>query len=131
MSMHSDRRIITTADAPPPAGTYSQAVCAGGLVHVAGQTPRLPDGTRLNNAPFESQARQTLANVEAIARAAGSALAEAAFCTVYLTDIEQRGVFDSIWGEFVGAVPPSRAIVQSNLPGFSVEVTAVLPCRCA
>ncbi|MGP3970021.1 RidA family protein [Streptomyces sp. 6N223] len=131
MGTHTDRRIITTADAPPPAGTYSQAVCTGGLVHVAGQTPRLPDGTRLNSAPFESQARQTLANVEAIARAAGSSLAEAAFCTVYLTDVEQRGIVDSIWGEFVGAAAPARAMVQSNLPGFSIEVTAVLPCRCA
>jgi reactive intermediate/imine deaminase len=131
MGTHSDRRIITTADAPPPAGTYSQAVCAGGLVHVAGQTPRLPDGTRLGDAPFESQTRQTLVNIEAIARAAGSSLAEAAFCTVYLADIEQRGVFDSVWAEFVGAAPPSRAIVQSHLPGFALEVTAVLPCRCA
>jgi 2-iminobutanoate/2-iminopropanoate deaminase len=127
---HPDRRIIRTPDAPPPAGTYSQAVCVGGMLHIAGQTPRLPDGTRLNDASFEIQARQALRNLDAIARAAGSSLALAASCSVYLTDVGQRVLFDSVWTEFVDDNPPARAIVQSNLPGFAVEVSAVLACAC-
>lgn len=128
---HGDRRVIVTADAPPPAGTYSQAVCGGGLLHIAGQTPRLPDGTRLNDASFEVQARQTLRNVDAVARAAGTSLAEASFCTVYLVDTGERALFDEIWSEFVSDGPPARAVVQSDLPGFAIEIAAVAPCACA
>lgn len=69
--VHS-RTPIETPTAPPPAGTYSQAIQANGLLFVSGQTPRLPDGTRLNDQPFAVQARQTLTNLEHVAAAAGT-----------------------------------------------------------
>jgi len=56
----------------PPGGHYSHAVTAGGMVFVSGQLPIAPDGTKLNDAPFETQARQVLDNVAlALARAEG------------------------------------------------------------
>jgi reactive intermediate/imine deaminase len=123
--MSDVRRAVVTSEAPEPAGSYSQAIVHDGLVWVAGQTPRRPDGTRLEDAPFREQARQALANVDAIARAGGSSLARALHVTVFLTDPEQRFTFDEVWSEFVSAPLPARAIVQSALPGFAVEVTAV------
>lgn len=119
---------ITTDTAPPPAGTYSQAIRAGGLLFVAGQTPRRPDGARINDAPFEEQARQAMANVAAIATAAGTSMEHAVSVTCYLQDIEDRGVFDDVWAEFVTAPYPARAVVQSGLPGFAVELSAVIAC---
>lgn len=116
---------VTTRNAPQPAGHYSQGFVHHGLVWVAGQTPRLPDGTRLNDEPFEVQARQALRNVAAVAAAAGSSLAHALQVTVYLSDSEDRFVFDDVWCEFVNEPFPTRAVVQSNLPGFAVEVVAV------
>jgi 2-iminobutanoate/2-iminopropanoate deaminase len=69
------RRAIVTPAAPPPAGTYSQAVRSNGpLVFISGQTPRRLDGQRLVGAPFEQQARMALDNLEAIARAGGLSL---------------------------------------------------------
>lgn len=119
---------ITTDSAPPPAGTYSQAIRAGGLLFVAGQTPRRPDGVRLNDAPFEDQARQAMANVVAIATAAGTSIDHAVSVTCYLQDIDDRGAFDEVWAEFVTAPYPARAVVQSGLPGFAVELSAVIAC---
>ena len=43
---------IATPDAPPPAGSYSQAMRAGAMVYIPGQTPRWLDGHRLTGAPF-------------------------------------------------------------------------------
>ena len=40
-----------------PGGHYSHAVTAGGFVFVSGQLPIAPDGTKLNDAPFERQAQ--------------------------------------------------------------------------
>lgn len=120
------RRSVRTPDAPPPAGTYSQAIIAGGFVFVSGQTPRLPDGTRLTGSPFDVQARQALRNLEAVARSAGSSLRHATMVTVYLRDPGNRTIFDEVYREFVGSPFPARAIVQSELFGMEVEITAVL-----
>jgi reactive intermediate/imine deaminase len=119
------RRFVSTTAAPPPAGGYSQAVIAGGLVHIAGQTPRLPDGTRINDAPFDEQARQTFRNVAQIALASGTSLDRAVSVTVYLHDIGDRGRCDEVWREFFTEPWPARAIVGSSLPGFAIEVVTV------
>ena len=51
-----------------PGGHYSHAVAANGFVFVSGELPIAPDGTKLNDAPFERQAQQALAAVR-LARA--------------------------------------------------------------
>lgn len=128
MTTDQSRTPITIDTAPPPAGTYSQAIRANGLLFISGQTPRLPDGTRLNDQPFAVQARQTLSNLEHVAAAAGTSLAHAASVTCYLRDTDDRGTFDEIWAEFVTEPYPARAVVQSALPGFALEISAILTC---
>jgi 2-iminobutanoate/2-iminopropanoate deaminase len=72
------RGAVVTSAAPPPAGTFSQAIRSNGpLVFISGQTPRGLDGQRLVGAPFEQQARIALDNLEAIARAGGLSLRHA------------------------------------------------------
>lgn len=124
----TDRTPVTTSAAPPPAGTYSQGIVAGGLLFVAGQTPRRPDGTRLDDQPFAVQARQALTNVEEIAAAAGTTLAQAVSVTCYLSNPDDRFAFDEIWADFVSQPYPARAVVQSDLPGFTIEISAVVAC---
>ena len=57
-----------------PAGSYSVAMEAGGLVFLAGQTPRDRDNVRHGDKPFAVQARMALDNLEAAANAAGLSL---------------------------------------------------------
>lgn len=126
------RSAISTTAAPPPAGTYSQAVLAGGTLYVSGQTPRWSDGRRCTDEPFATQARLTLSNVDTIAQAADARLAEAAFVTVYLRDPgSQAAEFDEVYRDVLGpnTVPPARAVVQSDLPHGEIEVTAMIPVR--
>lgn len=126
----SSREAWSTVEAPPPAGSYSQAISAGGLLFISGQTPRAPDGTRYSGEPFDVQARLALTNVEAIARSAGVKLASAAMITVFLTDPKvQAAEFDRVYREFLDAsvAYPARAIVQSSLPNGAIEITAVVP----
>jgi hypothetical protein len=70
-----------------PGGHYSHAVSANGFVFVSGQLPIAPDGTKLNDAPFEQQARQVLDNVAHALIAAGSAVSRLVQVRVYVTDI--------------------------------------------
>lgn len=121
-----ERRAISTVDAPPPAGSYSQAIAAGGFVFLSGQTPRLADGTRMNDAAFATQARLALDNLAALGRAAGTELSDAAMVTVYLRDTGRAAEFDAIYRTYVREPYPARAIVQSDLPGFEIEISAVV-----
>jgi 2-iminobutanoate/2-iminopropanoate deaminase len=120
-------KAISTASAPPPAGTYSQAVRGDGpLVFISGQTPRLLDGSRLIGAPFDEQVRRTLDNIEAIARAAGLSLRDAVKVNVFLRNLNDKVAFDTIYAEYVGDPSPARTLTQSTFVEFDVEVDVIL-----
>ena len=126
--MKTDRVAIATvpADLAKPGGHYSHAVRAGGFVFVAGQLPVAPDGRKLNEEPFEAQARQVLANVGAALRGAGSSVDKLVQVRVYITDIERWPQFNAIYAEWAGSARPTRAVVPVPLLhyGFLLEVEA-------
>lgn len=120
------RRAYRSDRTPPPAGTYSVAVEAGGLVFLAGQTPRDRDNVRHGDKPFAVQARMALDNLEAAANAAGLSLRDAVRVGVFLRRPADAKEFDLIYREYVGDPPPARTLVQSGFEGFDIEVDAVL-----
>jgi 2-iminobutanoate/2-iminopropanoate deaminase len=118
------KETFTADDAPKPGGPYSHAVRAGDTIYLAGQVPFDPD-TGEQPDGFEAQARQAFSNLEAAARAAGSSLADAVRVGVYLRDMADFAVMNTVFEEFVTALP-ARTTIQSDLPGFAIEVDAVL-----
>jgi reactive intermediate/imine deaminase len=114
------------ADLSRPGGHYSHAVSAGGFVFVAGQLPVAADGRKLNQEPFEAQARQVLANVEAALRSAGSSIDKLVQVRVYITDIAHWPEFNQVYAQWAGQARPARAVVPVPLLhyGFLVEVEA-------
>lgn len=120
------RKAFTSNIAPPPAGSYSVAMEAGGLVFLAGQTPRDRDNVRHGDKPFAFQARMALDNLEAAANAAGLSLKNAVRVGVFLTDQANAKEFDAIYREYVDEPFPVRTLSQSCLVGFDVEVDAIL-----
>jgi len=123
------RRAFTSARGPLPAGSYNIAVEAGGLVFLAGQTPRDRDNVRYGDRPFAFQARMALDNLEAAANAAGLSLKDAVRVGVFLKDPADAKEFDAIYREYVEEPYPVRTLTQSNLPGFDIEVDAILVRR--
>jgi len=121
------RERVTSADAPPQSGSYSQAVRAAGLLFLSGQAPFDSDG-RLVGGTVSDQVRQTLANLDAVARAGGSSLADAVRVGVYLSDLAHFAEMDAAYRAFFGAdaVLPARTTIQSDLIGFDVEIDAVV-----
>jgi 2-iminobutanoate/2-iminopropanoate deaminase len=117
-------RLVSPATVAPPGGHYSHAVVAGGFVFVAGQLPITPDGRRLAGEPFEVQARQVLANVQAALEAAGSSLDKLVQVRVYVTDIAHWPAFNTLYGQWLGEHRPARAVVP--VPGlhFGLQVEA-------
>jgi len=106
-------------------GPYSQAIKSGGFLFLAGQGPFRPDGSKVEG-PFEDQARQTLQNLQSVAAAAGASLADAVRVGVYLRDMSNFAAMNKIYAEYFRDPMPARTTIQSDLPGFEIEVDAVI-----
>ena len=120
-----DRIPFRAEDAPPPAGPYSQAIRSGGFLFLAGQGPFRPDGSKVESS-FEDQARQAFKNLQAVAAAAGASLADTVRVGVYLRDMSDFPVLNKVYVEFFSDPMPARTTIQSDLPGFDIEVDAVI-----
>jgi 2-iminobutanoate/2-iminopropanoate deaminase len=120
-------KTVETKDAPTPAGHYSQAVVYGGLVYVAGQLAIDPRTGERKLGSIEEQTEQTLANVAAILKAAGSDLSRVLKMTVYVADISLWGAVNETYARVLGAHRPARAVVPTKElhHGFLVEIEAV------
>jgi enamine deaminase RidA (YjgF/YER057c/UK114 family) len=76
--------------------------------------------------PFLEQAAAAFDNLEAVARAAGCTLADAVRVGVYLVDMDDFAAMNELYRERIPEPLPARTTIQSNLPGFAIEVDAVL-----
>ena len=122
----TDRQPVSSDEAPAPSGSYSQGVrSAGPLLFLAGQGPFGPDGTLVAGSVGE-QTQQVLANLDAVARAAGGRLADAVRVGVYLSTLEHFDEMDAEYRAFFGDPMPARTTIQSDLVGFDVEGDAVV-----
>ncbi|MFD0776626.1 RidA family protein [Streptomonospora algeriensis] len=119
------KRVISTSGAAPPGGPYSQAVVAGDFVYLSGATPHRWDRS-LVEGPFADQARTTFGNLAAVAEAAGASLADAVRVGVYLRDLDDFAAMNELFAEYFPSEPPARTTLQADLPGFAIEVDAVL-----
>lgn len=122
---------IHTEAAPSPAGHYSQAVVYNGTVYVAGQLAIDPRTGEKKLGPIAEQTEQTLRNVEAILRAAGSDLSLVLKMTVYIADISLWASVNEVYARILGAHRPARAIVPTKElhHGFLIEIDAVAAVR--
>jgi 2-iminobutanoate/2-iminopropanoate deaminase len=120
-------RTANPSNMAAPGGHYSHAVAGGGLVFVSGQLPIAPDGRKLNDAPFATQAQQVLDNVAQALAGAGSGTEKLLQVRVYVTDIADWPAFNALYAQWAGTARPARAVVP--VPqlhyGFKIEVEAV------
>jgi 2-iminobutanoate/2-iminopropanoate deaminase len=115
---------IQSSELPPPAGHYSQAVAAGGLVFLSGI---LPAREVAQDAFFEVQCASVFAQCEKVLRAAGCGFGDVVQCTAYLAGVDHWSAFNHIYARVFGEHKPARAVVP--VPGlhygFLVEVQLV------
>ena len=123
--------VIEPSTLAAPGGHYSHATVANGMVFVSGQLPITPDGNKLVDASFETQAKQALENVEAALIAAGSGISGLAQVRVYIDNIENWPTFNRIYAAWAGAARPARAVVPTGPLhfGLKVEVEAIAISR--
>ncbi|GAB3267205.1 RidA family protein [Arthrobacter pigmenti] len=117
---------LTTDRAAPPGGPYAHATTAGNLVFLAGATPNRPDGAPVRG-DFAAQATAAFDNLRIIAEEAGSSLNQALRVGVYLRDMDNFPAMNEFFASYFSEdAPPVRTTVCVDLPGFDIEVDAIL-----
>ena len=122
------KQAIHSDNAPAAIGTYSQAVQTGNLVFLSGQIPLDPETMEFVSGDFEARARQVFDNLRAVATAAGGDLNGVVKLTVFLTDLANFAIVNSVMEEYFDKPYPARAAVGvASLPkGADVEADAIL-----
>ncbi|MGH8811301.1 MAG: Rid family detoxifying hydrolase [Advenella sp.] len=124
------KQVIQTDKAPNAIGPYSQAVVApaGSTVYLSGQIGLDPATGDLVSEQVEEQVRQAFSNMSAVIHAAGGSLHSVVKLTLFLTDLANFGIANTVMSELIPEPFPARSTVEvSALPkGALFEVEAII-----
>lgn len=117
-------KIISTSEAPPAIGPYSQAIVNNGIVYCSGQISLTADGGGPVGETVEEQAEQVFRNIKAVLEAAGTSLDRVIKTTIFLTDMNDFAAVNQVYAEAFGEHRPARSTVAVlGLPkGVKVEI---------
>jgi len=121
-----DRQAISTGQAPPAIGPYSQAIVAGGLVFCSGTagidpvSGEIPEG-------IADQTRLALRNLEAVLTAAGASLSTLVKTTIFYRDVADFATINEIYAAHMPDPPPARSAPAGvQLPrGLLISIEAI------
>lgn len=126
----SQKTVIHTDLAPAAIGPYSQAVAApaGKTVYLSGQIGLNPSTGELVSDNVEDQVRQAFANMTEVIKAAGGSLESIVKLTLFVTDLKNFGIVNTVMSELIPQPFPARSTVEvSGLPkGALFEVEAII-----
>ena len=102
--------------------TLTPGIRVGNMLFASGQ---LGMSRTAADSTIQGQTRLALENTKKVFEAAGTTLANATKCTVFLTDVKDFGGMNSVYREFFPVAPPARStVVVAALvsPGAKVEI---------
>ncbi len=120
------KQIIHTDKAPKAIGCYSQAIKAGNTVYLSGQIGFIPETMELE-AGIEAQANRMFSNLREVVTAAGATLDDIVKLNIYLTDMSNFAIINTIMAKYFNEPYPARAAIGvKELPkGALVEADAI------
>ncbi len=125
-----NKEIINTKNAPAAVGPYSQGIKANGMVFTSGQLPINPATGNIDENNIEWQTHQSIKNLEAVLKEAGSDLSKVVKTTVFLSDIGNFGKVNEIYATYFKGEAPARSCFEvAKLPKAAlIEIEAVAIC---
>ncbi len=121
------KEVLSSAEAPAPAGPYSPGLVVGDWIFLSGQGGFDPATGELASDNIAGQTAQVFRNIEALLRPAGAGLDDVVSCLVHLSDLALFDVFNASYEkQFPGPARPVRTTVRADLvAGMLVEVTVI------
>ncbi|MFC2006775.1 Rid family detoxifying hydrolase [Chloroflexota bacterium] len=119
--------MVSTNNAPPAIGPYSQAVWAGSFLFLSGQLPLDPKSGIMVGDGIETQTKQAISNIKSILSATGLSLANIVKTTVFLKNIQHFPQMNNTYKEYFYEDAPARSYFEvSNLPmNALIEIESV------
>ncbi|HPO02093.1 Rid family detoxifying hydrolase [Treponema zuelzerae] len=108
-------------------GPYSQAIGAGDLVFLSGQTPMDPETKKLVSGSIAEQTRRCLLNLFSVLEAAGLTPAHVVKTTVFLTNMANFAEMNAEYKTHFSEPFPARSTIGvQELPlGAEVEIELI------
>ncbi|KAF7529210.1 hypothetical protein G7054_g9917 [Neopestalotiopsis clavispora] len=120
---------ISTINAAPAAGPYSQAIklsASNGLIFTSGQLPSDAMGTLSLDDPIEVQTEKCILNLQAILEAGGSSLDSVIKTVVFITDMKDFPKVNQVYEKYFTHKPARSCVAVAQLPkNASVEIESV------
>jgi 2-iminobutanoate/2-iminopropanoate deaminase len=115
----------------PPSPILSQAVRVGNMVFASGQ---LPSRGANADTTIQGQTRSTLENIKRVFEMAGTTMAHATKCTVFIIEGSDFAGMNEVYRTFWASAPPARTTVIVKglvVPGAKLEIecNAVMPVK--
>jgi 2-iminobutanoate/2-iminopropanoate deaminase len=125
----SRREEIEVPGQAAPISHYAHAVRADGpLLFVSGVVPVDEQGHLVGGDDVVEQARAVFGNLGAVLAGGGSSFADVVKVTVFLTDVDDRPLINSVRQEVFGAARPASTLVEISrlaVEGAKIEVEAI------
>jgi len=107
---------LNTNKAPAAIGPYSQAVKVNGMLYTSGQIALTPSGEMIEN-DIKKQTIQIFENLRAILEESGGSFNDVIKVGIFLTDMNDFGIVNTIMAEVFGDHKPVRStIAVKSLP---------------
>jgi 2-iminobutanoate/2-iminopropanoate deaminase len=121
------REGINSPELAPPAGPFSHAVRAGGLLYLSGQLAQDPQTGKLVEGDVVEQTTQILHNLRAILKVVQWDFSHVVKVNVFLTDMNDFAAMNAVYATYFDAPYPARStIAVKALPlGARVEMECI------
>ena len=122
------KEIIFTEEAPKAVGPYSQATKVGNMVYLSGQLGLDPVTGKLAEGGVAAQAKQALANIQALLKKVGATPENVVKTTVFITDMANFAEVNAEYSKVFTKDFPARscvAVAQLPLNGL-VEIELIV-----
>ena len=122
------RRIRLVGQLAEPISHYTDAVEASGLLYISGMLPVNADGELVGTGDVIRQSEQVLDNVGAVLQAAGATFGDVVRVGVYVRDMADRELINTVRRRFFGDARPASTLVEVSAlanPDALVEIDAI------
>ena len=122
---------ISSPDAPPAIGPYSQGIKAGGFIFLSGQITLVGNTGKIVQGMIKEQTEQVIFNIKALLASENLDLSDVVKATVYLASMTEFSAMNEVYTRYFGDTPPARSTVEvSRLPrDVRVEIEVIAQVR--
>ena len=127
----SEKKVVSSPEAPAAIGPYSQGIKAGGFIFLSGQIPLVGNTGRIVYGMIKEQTEQVLTNIKELLASEGLDMSDVVKATVFLAEMNEFSAMNEVYTRHFTGTPPARSTVQvARLPRDArVEIEVIAQVR--